>query len=160
PAPTCRWRRVCHARALGRGRRRPTARTTLGLPVRVPLCSTPPRLPPAWTGRLALTGKGSSTRSSGVIPEIDVPGGDFTAVSVVFAAATIDNGTLIVHGLANATSVNAGGVQTVLAGGIDQGAQISGGIEQVLAGGSASGTIVNSGGSIELFGGTADVGPE
>src|SRR5262249_60090948 len=42
---------------------------------------------PAWTDRLALTGEGSSARSSRRVP-VSFGGGDSTAVSVGFAAAS------------------------------------------------------------------------
>src|SRR5258708_11581049 len=78
---------------------------TICLPARVPLRSTLPRPPPTWTDRLALTGEDSSTRLSRRVPG-SFGGGDSTAVSVGFAAASAGGtGTTAGSGLAGIDAV-------------------------------------------------------
>src|SRR5258708_37083233 len=81
------WRRIYHARARVRETLRPTGRTAICLPGRVPLRSTPPWPPPAWTGRLVLIGEDSSVRSSRrPVRPVVFPADDSIAGSVGFAA--------------------------------------------------------------------------
>src|SRR5258706_12485992 len=82
------WRRIYHARARVRETLRPTGRTAICLPGRVPLRSTPPWPPPAWTGRLVLVGEESTVRTSPrTVGPVVFTADDSIAVSAGFAAA-------------------------------------------------------------------------